>query len=663
MHSLKSRKYGFNPKLYTLICVAHFGLTKIIIMHSYLIKGICSILLLFFFSAHSQKNKKDTGYTFFGIIPNTVDAQLYRQLKNSPDVTTRLKLIEKIAQIHLQAGNTDSITYYGDLLKTTALKENITNKPLYLSIANHIIGHGKLKNGLYDGAMRHFIEGITNSPIPEMQTMHYKHQLGLGIVYLEQKKYELALPIFESCIAESKNKEIIILAGKFLGDIYFYKNNSEKAKSYYFSVLDDLPDTPNKISIEVRLKLGRIELFSDRTIKAMEYFMPAKEQAQENHFYDLYIEAVYQIGRVYYKLEDYDSAEMILNSAYVNAVQWNRLELQKRLIEMLKSLYATRGNYKNAYALMTQYVDVSNRITTKQNKKIVKELEVKYQTLQKEKEILSLKEERLLKESELERQRTIKKAFLIGFLAVLLPVVGLLFMYFQKLKTQIALNKSQEEVNTQKVYGLMKDQELNLIKATMEGQDKERQRLARELHDSVGGNLASIKLQLSNSDKTDDQEASIIKQVDETYNQVRDFSHNLIPKKFQKNPITSLIKEYINNVINGSGQQISFHPYPKNQINQISPTLTEELFKIIQELLTNCLKHAKAKNIDIYLNHHDDSIQLLFEDDGVGFESGKAVDGIGFKNIKTRLSTLSGNMFIDSVIQRGTVINIEVPVA
>ncbi len=611
---------------------------------------------------YSQDNRETISYSAFGITPNTVPLSLYRKLKNSPDANTTLQLIEKIAQIHTLAGNTDSITYYGELLKSETLKENVADKQLYLSKANNIIGWGKLKNGLFDGAMKHFLEGISNSSITEMHMMHYKHQLGLGVVYLEQKEYDTALPIFESCVTESLDIETVILAKKFLGDIYLDQQDTEKATSYYLDVLKNIPtDVPNKINMEVQINLGIIELFHDRTIKAMEYFVPVKEKAQENHFYDLYIDAVYQIGRVYFKLEQYDAAEIILNTAYINAVQWNRLELQRKVIQMLKNLYASRKKYKNAYALMTQYVDITQQINTKQNKKIVKELEVKYQTLEKEKEILSLKEEQIIKESELQRQRTIKKAFLIGFLVVLLPIIGLLVLYFQKLKTQVALNKSQEEVNTQKVYGLMKDQELNLIKATMDGQDKERQRLARELHDSVGGNLASIKLQLSNTDKTDQQQINIIKQVDETYNQVRDFSHNLIPKKFQKNPITPLVKEYINNVTNGSDQQISFHPYPENEVDQISPALTEELFKIIQELLTNCLKHAKAQNIDIYLNHHNDSLQLLFEDDGVGFETSKAVEGIGFKNIKARLKSLSGEMFVDSALNRGTVISIDIP--
>lgn len=631
-------------------------------LYRYLIKIICGISIVLSFSAYSQNKNEKIIFSSFGTIPNTVNSKLYLELKKSTNILTRLNLIEKIGKIHLLAGNTDSIIYYGNLLKATTLKEKISDKQTYISKANYIIGSGKLKNGLYDEAMKYFIEGISNSPISEMRTMHYKHQLGLGIVYLKQKQYDLVFPILKSCVKESKDEETIILAKKTLGDTCFEQKNDSEAKFYYLDALKSIPGNAfNKTRIEIQLNLGRIEAFNNRNIEAIEYLAPILEEAKDNQFYDLYIEIVYHIGMAYHVLGRYESAEMILNTAYINAVQWNRLELQQRAIHILKDLYIDRKNYKNAYNLMTQYINISNQIITKQNQKTAKELEVKYQTLQKEKQILSLKEEQLLKESEIKKEQTIKKAFLIGFLIILIPVIGLLFVYFQKLKTQIALNKSQEEVNTQKVYGLMKDQELNLIKATMEGQDNERQRLAQELHDSVGGNLASIKLQLSNTEKISEQQINIIKQIDETYNQVRDFSHNLIPKKFQKNSISTLVKEYVHNVKNGSDQNISFHPYPEDLIDQISPTLTEELFKIIQELLTNCLKHAKAKNIDIYLNHHKDSIQLLFEDDGVGFEIHKTVEGIGFKNIKNRLNQLSGDIHIDSAIGRGTVISIEIP--
>ncbi len=623
------------------------------------------IATIFWISIAAYSQQKQT-YTSFGVIPNHVDKELYVSLKNTDDPLQKIMIMDTIANKHILYGNTDSIVHYGSRLNEMVLKnqQHIDNKNYYISKSYYISGKGKLKNGLLEDALKYHIDGIAISPEKNMNTLHYKHQLGLANIYFHKKEFDSALPILEKCIQKASSKELKANAKKLIADIDLYQGNFDKATSAYNDVLKDLDTNKSedlKKSLVIQLNLGRIESRKENYDNALTLLDNIKQQALDNKFYDVYINSVLQIGTIDYRLKNYETAELILNTAYVNTVQWNRLELQKVVIRALTRLYSYQEDYKNAYNLMTHYTRVSDEINAKQNKEAVRELEIKYQTLQKEKEILSLKKDQLIKESEIKRQRTIKIAVLIGFLIVLLPVIGLLVLYFQKLKTQIALNKSQEEVNTQKIYGLMKDQELNLIKATMKGQDEERQRLAQELHDSVGGNLASIKLQLSNTDNIDDHHANIIKQIDETYNNVRDFSHNLVPKKFQKNTITTLIKEYVQNIKNGISQNISFHPFPKNEVNQINTSLTEELFKIIQELLTNCIKHSRAKNIDIYLNHYDDSIQLIFEDNGVGFETNKAKDGIGFRNIKNRLEKLSGTLFIDSVLNRGTIINIEIP--
>ncbi|WP_299313143.1 histidine kinase [uncultured Aquimarina sp.] len=628
-------------------------------------KHLYIFIILISFSVNAQE-KKDW-YSTFGKIPTLVDTYLYNELKNAEDFQKRAKLIDTIASIHIQTGITDSIVYYGNLLQDEVLlqKELLLNRNFYLSKAYHILGKGKLEKGLYDDAMKHYLDGIAISPASEMSKMHYTHQLGLGAVYLHQKEYDAALSIFETIIKNTENNEVLILAKKSLADVFFAKKDVSKAKANYLEVLNDLRIYENnKIRLETQLKLGRIDIFEDNLSHALEYFRSVKEVALQSKFYDLYIDAVIQMGIIYYNQGHLQDAEIILSSAYVNSIQWNKLELQRDVIMVLRNIKVAEKDYENAYNLMTQYLSISNQILKNQNKEIVKDLEIKYQTLQKEKEILSLKEEQLLKESEIKRQRTIKKAFLIGFLVVLIPVIALLFLYFQKLKTQIALNKSQKEVNSQKVYGLMKDQELNLVKATMDGQNKERKRLARELHDSIGGNLASIKLQLSShTSKNENTQTKILNQIDETYHQVRDLSHNLASKKFQNNGISTLIKEYVNNIEQGSNQKISFNPHPEEKINEIENPLKEELFKIIQELLTNTLKHAKADQIDIYLNQYQTILQLLFEDNGIGFNSEKMAEGIGFKNIKNRLHSLSGNMVIDSTIDRGTVINIEIPVS
>ncbi|WP_299604202.1 histidine kinase [uncultured Aquimarina sp.] len=627
-------------------------------------KRILLVCILLSFLANSQE-KKDW-YSFFGKIPNTVSKHYYQKLKNSENPIDKARIMDTIATIHIQSGNTDSIIYYGNLLQEHILSEKSAFEEfnIYLSKSYHILGKGKLQKGLFDDAMKHHLDGIEISPISNMERMHYSHQLGLGTVYLYQKEYDKAQPIFENCINNTKDTSLLLLANKLLADTFFFKNEFSEAKSIYLEVLEGLKlYENNKIRLQTQLKLGRIDLFEKNLSHALTYFSSVKDIALESKFYDLYIDAVIQMGIVYYNQGYTQDAEIILSSAYVNTVQWNKLELQRDVINVLRNLKVADNDYENAYNLMTQYLSVSNQILKDQNKAIVKEMEVKYQTLEKEKEILALKEEQLLKESEIERQRTIKKAFLIGFLIVLLPVIALLFVYFQKLKTQIALNKSQEEVNSQRVHALMIDQELNLINATMEGQNNERKRLARELHDSIGGNLASIKLQLSGVDDQESFQSKIIKQIDETYHQVRDISHNLASKKFQDNGVSSLIKEYVNNIENGSNQKISFNPYPEEKINEIESPLKEELFKIIQELLTNTLKHAQADQVDIYLNRYQTILQLLFEDNGVGFDTSKTREGIGFENIRNRLKLLSGSLMIDSTIDRGTVINIEIPVS
>ncbi len=629
-------------------------------MHFYILRTIFIIILGLPFLVCSQQEER---FTFFGVTPNPVNKRLYRNLKTISDPISRIKIIDTIANIHIRYGNTDSIIYYGNFLKDEVLKhqKDISDSDVYISKSYHVLGKGKLSKGLYDDAMQYHLDALSISPVSTMSTLFYTHQLDLAIIYVYKEEYGTALPILHNCIEKAKDRKLKILAKKTLADLHLSKKEIGIAQSLYKEVLDQLdPSKDLKTQLKIRLNLGKINSFTKDYDHAMDHFSFVKEKTLQNHFYDLYIEVVFQMGIIYYTLEQYESAEMVLNSAYTNTIQWNKLELQRDVINMLTSLYTGRKDFKNAYNLMTQYVRVSDQILKNQNKEVVKELEIKYQTLQKEKEIFTLKEEQLLKESEISRQRTIKNAFLIGFIITLIPIVALLILYFQKLKTQVKLNKSQEEVNQQKVHGLMKEQELNLIKASMEGQDKERKRFARELHDSIGGNLASIKLQLSNSQNSN-QNTKIIEQVDETYHQIRDISHDLASKKFLENGISKLVKEYISNIQDGSGQNISFNPHPEEEINQIGIPLKEELFKIIQELLTNCLKHAKADRIDIYLNQYEKTLQLLFEDNGVGFNTKKVSDGIGFKNIKKRLDKLSGSLFIDSTPNRGTVIDIEIP--
>ncbi|MET2984607.1 tetratricopeptide repeat-containing sensor histidine kinase [Aureibaculum conchae] len=636
-------------------------------MHKLKIDIIKFIFLFLSILSWSQKDDDEKKwYTAFAQTFDRAPDSLYQQLKAAQELSDKAFFIEAIANVHIALGNTDSINYYGNYLENEATnhqKDGLVDN-LYLSKAYTILGKGKMLQGLYDEAMKYYLQGLDITKITQSPYLYFTHSLGLASVYVQNEEFDKAEPLLDNAIENSTNTYFTGLAKKYYGDIYYVKRDGTNSESYYDSALVDLEKAPDKkLALQIKLNLGTMDAARDKIESALKLFEEVKNIANNNKYYDLYIEAVLRIGDVYKRLKNFQAAQMILSTAHINAVGWDRMELEKKVIQSLVELYRDQEDYKNAYALMTQYVGVSNRIIREQKSKEIKELEIQYQTLQKEKEISTLREEQLLKESEIEKQKTIKYAFLIGFLILLIPITALLIVYYQKLQAQSQLNAQQEELNKQKVGSLIREQELKLVKASVEAQNEERTRIARELHDSIGGNLAAIKLQMSNLNGKENSKNAIVTQLDETYQQVREISHNLIPSKFSQNAFTTLISDYIDKVDKSTEQDIVFMPYPEEKINALEENIQVEVFNIIQELLTNTLKYAKAKNVEIHLNLHNNSLQLLFEDNGVGFDQNKTPTGIGLQNIKSRLDKLNAQLNIDSSINRGTAVTIEIPLA
>ncbi|MFP2995843.1 ATP-binding protein [Spongiivirga sp. MCCC 1A20706] len=589
-----------------------------------------------------------TGYTAFGTNPAKVPMSLLDSLKNEADALARFRLIDTISKIHLQYGYTDSIISYGQMLQREVEfnKDEFVNKPYWLAKSYYIIGVGKHLNGLPDPALGYHIRALQLNIDDE--SLVYENQLGMARAYYSKKEYEKALPLFLSIIKESEDLSTVSTAELYASLLYRSKGENQESERLLSSALTKAKQAGND-KLEMIIELSGIQMtqnvkYNDTLFNQLETI---KNRALAAHYYDLYTEVIIEISKMYVANGNADVANMTLSIAYTNAIQWDRWQLQKRILQALSRFYKTQEDYENAYAVMTQYTALNEQIIKNQNYNAVKELEIKH-------EIDKI-------EQETDRQRLIKNSILIGFLVLLGPVIALLVTYYQKLKTQIALNESQEEVNQQRVTSLIKDQELKLIKASVEGEDKERKRIAQELHDSIGGNLASIKLQLRSNETRTSAYKNIAKQLDDTYEQVRNLSHNLTAKKFEQNAFTQLVSDYIENINSGTDVSISFNPHPKEKVNGIKQHIQVEIFKVIQELLTNALKHAKAANIEIHANIYDQKLTLLFEDDGLGFDLAKVTFGMGLKGMKNRIETIGGTMIIDAMPNRGTVVNIDIP--
>lgn len=202
----------------------------------------------------------------------------------------------------------------------------------------------------------------------------------------------------------------------------------------------------------------------------------------------------------------------------------------------------------------------------------------------------------------------------------------------------------------------MAKQQKDLLKAYVEGTEKERERISRELHDDIGSRLGSLKRFISTNDTPN---KTLEDQIDILCNDVRSMSHQLTPLSMRITGLRQLVQQHIQEVAKHQSLQldVQFYDIPEN----LSAETTHHLFRIVQEALTNVLKHAQASEVDLQFFVHDQELVMTLEDNGKGFEVASKAQGIGLQNIRVRTESLNGNLEISSQPGQGTSLMIRVP--
>ena len=196
------------------------------------------------------------------------------------------------------------------------------------------------------------------------------------------------------------------------------------------------------------------------------------------------------------------------------------------------------------------------------------------------------------------------------------------------------------------------EQQKQLLSAIITGEEKERKRLARELHDGISGNLVSLSLKI----KADSKKEIIEKLTQDTLREVRHISHKLIPPQFDKRAIDEIISDYIRTIKNEHKFKIQF--ITKGDFKLLGNEYKITLYRIIQESISNTSKYANSKTLIIQLFKIENEVTISIEDDGNGFDINTHTDGIGLINMESRVKELKGEFSIDSSSEHGTLITI-----
>ncbi|MCT4699202.1 tetratricopeptide repeat-containing sensor histidine kinase [Tenacibaculum haliotis] len=527
----------------------------------------------------------------------------------------------------------------------------------------NLLGKNYNVKGLNSESKKWYIKGIEEAQKYNEKYSYYANTHGLALTYYNDKDLKKALSTFKECLSYVEDKEITygsyINIGMIYGELKQYNASNEfLKKAYDISLIENNA----KAMAVILLNLADNAVEQKNTDKAKELYTETIAISNKEGFYQLKTEAKIGLGNIYVFLKSYENAGLTYSVALIDAIEYGLLGRQLKIYEKLKKLAIKRNNYKDAYYHNSNYFKIRDSINELQKVEKINELEVKYETIKKEKEIVLLKKDQDLQEFNLKKEKENKKLMLASFLILLVLVIGVLVNYYLRLQAQSELNKKEKEINLQKVTTLYKEKELELIKANITGRDIERERIAQELHDSIGGNLAAIKLQLGSTKITNPAHLKKVSiQIDDTYTQVRNISHSLISDQKKGDDFCDAIEIYLNNIGDSSNIVTSFTVYPKKKINGLPQDIKAEVFKIIQELITNTLKHAKASFMELNVNLSDNKrLSIMFEDNGVGFNFYETPKGLGYVNIKNRLDKIDGTLMVDSKKGRGTIINIEI---
>ena len=241
--------------------------------------------------------------------------------------------------------------------------------------------------------------------------------------------------------------------------------------------------------------------------------------------------------------------------------------------------------------------------------------------------------------------------------------IEMLLVFFFAVNRYFRLIEHSQRVQAQ--LGAMREQGLhNLIT----GIEKERRRIAADLHDGACVSLAAIRMKLETLQVQFPEAAPalsvLIEDVELTYRETRDISHNLMSKALEKTDLISALEELISRV-RQARPELEIHWYHNVEFEKLSPALCIHLYRISQELFNNILRHSKAQNVDFQLlENKGNELSLSVSDDGCGFDlKSVAENGIGLANVRLRVTAIKGQLQIDSSPERGTFVRIEIPEA
>lgn len=377
----------------------------------------------------------------------------------------------------------------------------------------------------------------------------------------------------------------------------------------------------------------------DKAMKSLDKGIASARKLQQPMMLQMLVFRKYEVLQ---ETKAYGPARQLLMDILREGTLSKEVNNRKTIYQQLATINASMGDMKQAYDWQVKYATLSDSMQEAKLQAHIQELEIKYNNAEKEKKIVTLQAANAKAALSVRNNRLL--AGLLGVAAVLALVVALFVTWFYRKNKQLAAARLKTEV----------------AQALLQGEENERERVARDLHDGLGGLLAGIKLNLSAVARP--ELYKIMDQLDHSSAELRRIAHNMMPEALLRFGLVAALQQLCAS-LETSTLQISFQPFG---IKEELPRMTQvTIYRIVQETLSNALRHAQASSVVVQCSQEGHTFFITVEDNGRGFDkhSITKVKGIGLRNIEKRVHFLNGKIDIDAVVNEGTTINIELNVA
>lgn len=512
---------------------------------------------------------------------------------------------------------------------------------------------------------KHLFDEIDTSTLNEDELRKFKGQNlvlnnSLANLYNKTEDYEKAIEYYDGAHKAaldlgSKGNAAVILSNK--GNLFIRMNRLEEG----LAVLEEgkalklESQMPDRFIASSDLNIGIAHFEMGNYEKALESYEKSLTISERNKSQRGIMEVYTNKGILFNAYGRHEEALQNCQDAKVIALKTNDSEYLIKTCDCLYQAHNALGNFKQSLQNHELYTKVKDSVFNEKNIRKITQVGMQYEFDKKEAEQQLIIDEK-------NRQ---KNQILIGLIALGVFALTLFIFFRKRLKYQKTIAGQERKLQQQKITDLQQKNKLTAMSSMIEGQEAERLRIAKDLHDSLGGLLSTVKAHFGSIQKECDQleQVPIVQKtnglIDEACIEVRRISHNMMPHALTISGLEGAIQDMVDN-LNDQKYDATFEA---NNLPKMETTREVMVYRLVQEIISNIRKHAKATSIFIQIFGHKEEINLIIEDDGVGFDYQKAKlnGGLGLKSINSRVAFLDGNIDWDTQPKRGTNINITIP--